>query len=1363
MDKREQTNSTKLMKEIEQLRESASKDTLTGLLNRGTSEKYIKNKLLGMNPGDRCALFILDLDKFKNVNDTLGHQAGDKVLLQVAGILSGLFRASDIVGRLGGDEFVIFLYGDLNEEVVKSKGRLLCEKIQIVIGDEQRIAVTASVGICTAEGAGQTFEEMYRQADLAMYEAKRNGRQRFYIREASLGQTWEADQQMESNPIMLDQILEYIDGGVALLQPEDPFPFIYISPGLRRMTGDDRAQNANGKKAQPLEMDKEGFLGVVYWEDKPVFERIAKKVQPGDEVNQSIRIRNGEGGYTWCRIRAEVVKYGDLGDAIMVSLTDISELKEKEKRLKEQNERLRAAFDQTGQGIWEVDLASGVFSLHSEGKKGVPATEDSSFPEGLISSGWIHKDCALLFREFAKEMFDGNVKGYGNFALRYPDDSIYNWASMSYNTLFDDDGCAVRVVGIIENFSEAMQGTQASVRKKKSVPESLLPYLIIHVECNITKNTIKEVWSEGKYQTGNINWTSYDDMVEKAKKNVFSNEDKKKFLERFGAEGLKKAYQEGRRWRDMEYRRVDGSGNIQWVVYFVSLYEDRETGDLCMFSFIALSEKRHRWEAEFGGKIVRDPVTNLYNRNTAKLMSEFLIDHQLSGGYGMAMIHLRGFSDLYDEDLEEKRFGLSALLNTALGLTCIMGQYSRDKLIVFFPEMASEQKLRELLKRAFNYVREMLREVYPHSRVYFIAGAVWLPAGEIGYDSMAREVVRLCVRGEKSPVDVISFPEDARGGSWDEMQGEEGRNQVNIPSSELKRPLTEKEKDVAIRCMSGMLLSDTLEASTQSVLSCLGNYYSADRVYILTLSENKHMVTMPCEWVEAGRHSIQQALSGTLVDRVPILRKCIAQRVPIFLSRKQKGEGEEEKTWCFMIYPIISEHGKLNSFLCIENAKERMTESALPAMLLPYILKEKERYHGRGKPGYGASSWVGEDVPNLKAYMESIYSFTSETYCSLGAVCVDIPELSSMNGSYGFEYGRGLLWFVCRTMGNIFGKSHLFRTWDTEFVALCPNTTQQVLLGRCNRLRAVVQGKYPDKVRIGYTWADGVFAGKELVEQAREIMRCETLPANAIHPNRMAQKTIYRTVGEAIKAGRFTVYFQPKVDLTTGETVGAEALVRGVDTEGTIISPAHFVEELEKSGGIRDLDLFVLDKVLFLLDLWKGQGMELLPVSVNFSRVTLFDPNVLASVLAIQSRYPGLEDSPVEIELTESAGDVGKNVLQNEMDKFRQFGIRFALDDFGSKYSNLSIFTNVKFDTVKLDRGLVSELPENEMSQELVRNIAGICERGGMRCVAEGVETKEQIDALVQAGCTCAQGFYYDRPLSSEKFRKKYLHRKEQE
>ena len=180
MDNMNQTlpESPALQDQIQELRELARKDSLSGLLNRVTAEQCIKQRLARLKPDELCAMMIIDLDNFKMVNDTLGHLAGDQAVRQSAQVLSSIFQVGDIVGRLGGDEFIVFLSGNITEDYIRSKGTEICQRLQLTLGNAPGISLTVSVGIRIASGNNLRFESMYQSADLAMYKAKGNTAQK---------------------------------------------------------------------------------------------------------------------------------------------------------------------------------------------------------------------------------------------------------------------------------------------------------------------------------------------------------------------------------------------------------------------------------------------------------------------------------------------------------------------------------------------------------------------------------------------------------------------------------------------------------------------------------------------------------------------------------------------------------------------------------------------------------------------------------------------------------------------------------------------------------------------------------------------------------------------------------------------------------------------------------------------------------------------------------------------------------------------------------------------------------------------------------------------------------------------------------
>lgn len=1336
---------------LRQLQERANKDALSNLLNRETAENYIRRRLQYLPEGDCCALFVIDLDHFKQVNDRLGHQAGDLVIQQAAHILSGLFRATDILGRLGGDEFIVFLSGRITEKLVRNKAEQICQRLQITLSSGANISLSASVGVHLSFNRAPDFSSLYHSADMALYEVKNQKRGGFCLHMDGDAQDAAPQTVISFNSVPLASLLECMDSGVALVEEGNPMQMIYVSPSFCRLLGCEPKAFA-----LPRPVGKS-----VHPDDMAGLEDMLSQAAAGEGVTEyTCRIRAEDGRWMWWHVRAKKIGYGNPSSVILVTVADISAYKENENRLQQVNERLRIAFSQTPQILWEVDIARRRVNIFDSG--GRPAAADAGnakFPESLIGSGWVHTDSISRFREFADELLGGKTQGYGNFIVRYQETGCYRWVAMSYRMLYDEAGRAVKAVGVMEDLFNAANSETTRSILKRPMPEALMPDLILGLRANLTRDSLRNLWIEGRDMSGGAGGESCTQLLAREEKKVFSDDDRKALHVLFDRDRMLQALEAGRHWLAAEYRRADGSGSIRWVYHVINLVEDPLTHEVYLFTYLSLADRRHRWEDMLESAPVRDTATGLYDRATARAMIEAILHNRRSGTCALTVIRLCGLSKLQaagSSEMDRERHYIAIALSVSLGANCVLGRYGRDELIVFYPEARAKADLRRQIENAFAFVRLVLADAVRLAPVRFVAGTVYGHGGSALYSEMLFQATQVCTLWQNAAVDIVAFPHEDDDWAWTEIQKSAREDRIDVYTPGKRRPLSEQEKQVAYDCISSMLDADSLEGSMQGVLHNLGLYYKADRVYLLRAGEGRRIITMPYEWTNVKKRSIQQAVTGMAFERFPLLARCMKERAPVFLTRDQKNMlrlgRTVEDVWRYTVVPMIQED-RLDSFLCIENPHEHATDAALFDALVPHMLRERQRFQGKKQlRDEGAVTDALNEMPNLRDFTNTVSSFTSDHYSSLGAVCVDVPGWSKINSTRGFEYGGRLLAYVYETLADIFGSGVLFRTWDAEFVVLSPNITQQVFSGRCVRLGMQLRRRYPQEVRIGHTWSDGVFEGKKLAEEARTIMRCA-------HPEARRMLTAdYPNVGAATKDGRFTVFFQPQIDIRTGKLVGAEALVRGVDEDGKIILPGKFIEAMEKNGSIRDLDLFVLDQTLAQMDRWREQGMELVPVSVNFSRITLFDSTIVASILAIQSRYPELPDGLLEVEITESAGNAEKVTLNAIMEQLHEFGIRFGLDDFGSKYANVSAFTNVKFDTVKLDRSLVAGLSGNEVGRMMVKDIARICKKQGMTCVAEGVENEAQLTALKTAGCVYAQGFYYDRPMPAKQFARKYLH-----
>ncbi len=1338
---------------IEEWKRRATKDALSGLLNRAALEYCVRARLEDMGPGETCALFIVDLDDFKRVNDTLGHQAGDKAICQAAKVLSRVFCARDVVGRLGGDEFAAFLWGNITEEVARSKAAEICANLQLALGDRRAVTLTASVGVYLA-GKGQKFEGLYHSADLAMYKAKNAGKHQYYLKNGVSHREGPSGDYRPVNAILLSELLENMGSGVALLEMGEAPQVIYVSPSFCSLIGAD---------VQAFPLPK--LLGELIHPDDllPLVEILRAGLSSGGTVEHSHRVAAGRGcQWLWWHVKAMRIEYDAPNPVMLITAMDISQFKETQQRQEDQIRRLQAALNQTSKRLWEVDMATGVFRSYSRDGKLLPLGEENAkFPEQLIAGGWIHPNSVARFRLFAQELLGGCVQGFGNFAVRNRGNSYYSWASVSYRMLFDDLGRATRAVGVLEELPRGF-GTMAMwPAGQQDLPESLVADLVLRMRANLDLDTVELLWEEGSDLSGQVQEARCSQVLQVERQKVFGKGDQKALKPHFDRERLLEEFEAGRRWLCGEYRRVDSGGGIRWVRHVLYMAQDPVSRQRYLFAYLIWLDPDRRMEPHVRGENLRDPVTRLYSRETLRRIAEGLFARRGGGNRAVVVLQVYGLDPWREKDpagADRSRYEIAAALSLVMGGGCVLGQHGPAQYVLLFPAVPSKEELRRRIEEGLACMRKMLGPERAYQALRFVFGAALLSAESARYEAMLTQALRVCSLQEDSTADTVAFAQEMDDWGWAQLSPRPEDSQGTVRSTELDRPLSTLEKDVAFDCVATMLTAKTLDASINGVLKTIGTYYHADRVYTLNLVGDRRAVVMAFEWTSPGRRSIQQVVSGMSLKRFPLLERCLGERAPLFLSRNGGGgkEGAPEKPWYFTVFPLARE-GQVEGFLCIENAREHPEDAALFGTLIPYMLLERERFHGN--PGGVDPVTRLMDLPDRQPYREIVQTLTSERFSSLGAVCLDIPHLSEAGG-LGYEKDSKLLWYVAKNLTDLFGPALSFRVWDTEFVAFFPNTTREVFVGRCGRLRSILQRRYPKQVRLGRAWAQGTFTGARLVEEARAAMRISsgTLAAEV---REFAENAALAPApeGKMARAGqRFTIYLQPKLNIRTGALSGAEVLVRGVGEDGSIVPPSQFIELLEEEGAIRDLDLLVLERALSLVDQWRRAGLGVVPVAVNLSRVTLAHPSTLASVLALQSRYPHLPPEALELEITERGEGVDNEELRQIEEEYHACGLRLSLDDFGSKYANLPLFTNVKFDTVKLDRGLIAEVVQNPISRTLVGDIIQICQEFHMACVVEGVETGEQAAALLEMGCDLAQGFYFDRPLPIQEFERKYLH-----
>lgn len=250
--------------------------------------------------------------------------------------------------------------------------------------------------------------------------------------------------------------------------------------------------------------------------------------------------------------------------------------------------------------------------------------------------------------------------------------------------------------------------------------------------------------------------------------------------------------------------------------------------------------------------------------------------------------------------------------------------------------------------------------------------------------------------------------------------------------------------------------------------------------------------------------------------------------------------------------------------------------------------------------------------------------------------------------------------------------------------------------------------------------------------------------------------TILQQTLRDLKEERFLIYLQPKVDLSSRKLIGAEALIRYRHEERGLIAPDFFIPPLEKEHLIRYIDLFVLEQACRLLRRWQQEGRKTFPISINFSRITLMEEEILPSLLELVHTYQ-ISPSLIQIEITETIEEKDRDVLLTLSYQLRQAGFTIALDDFGTKYTNLSILTYMDFDVLKLDRSLIQTLCFRASNQTIIKHVIQMCKELPVEVIAEGIENEEQAALLTSMGCPSAQGYLFGAPMPISEFESRFM------
>jgi diguanylate cyclase (GGDEF)-like protein len=381
-------------------------------------------------------------------------------------------------------------------------------------------------------------------------------------------------------------------------------------------------------------------------------------------------------------------------------------------------------------------------------------------------------------------------------------------------------------------------------------------------------------------------------------------------------------------------------------------------------------------------------------------------------------------------------------------------------------------------------------------------------------------------------------------------------------------------------------------------------------------------------------------------------------------------------------------------------------------------------------------------------------------------IALDLDKFKYINEYYGRKAGDTVLITVADRLLEVFGKKAAIAHSYADKFYICVEkdgimqeeidyiTDDKICLERGEVIKVSIKmGIY------SYEASTQMYTADECIDRA--LMAKATI--KGIHGKRYA---VYTTVLEerireeneieslmekALEEREYVVYYQPKFSLSTGELVGAEALVRWNSKEKGMLSPGIFVPLFEKNGFIVKLDFYVYEEVCRFIRKILDQNIDMVPISINVSRAHIETTDFVDKLVEVVDKYE-IPHRHLEIEMTESTyGSDNVNVLRI-VNQLKNHGFLLSMDDFGSGYSSLNLLKNMPIDVLKIDKEFLGETDTSKRSREIIRMIVEMSKAIDIQTICEGVETDQQAQFLRRIGCDMVQGFLFARPMPEESY-----------
>lgn len=403
---------------------------------------------------------------------------------------------------------------------------------------------------------------------------------------------------------------------------------------------------------------------------------------------------------------------------------------------------------------------------------------------------------------------------------------------------------------------------------------------------------------------------------------------------------------------------------------------------------------------------------------------------------------------------------------------------------------------------------------------------------------------------------------------------------------------------------------------------------------------------------------------------------------------------------------------------------------------------------------------VLKSISKLHLFRRNVNNLLFSSSKGIGFIQFDIRKFKIVNDLYGEKFGDEILDFIIKQLKEICHKEQFFINLRSDvFMIVTEYDKEEELIEFIRQLDVRISCFKNVKLQMSY----GVYAVEDKEMELRQMEDRAAMARKAAKKNILTnilfykeqfkeslynRKFIEENMQAAITERQFMMYLQPKYSIAKNEIIGAEALIRWRHPERGMIYPNQFIPIIEENGFIKKVDYYIWAEACHFIKRCEDAGITSCPVSVNVSRIHLRD-NECIQVLSDMIKRNGIHKELLELEITETADDQQVSIKALQL---KEEGFTLLMDDFGSGYSSLNILLETPFDVIKLDKKFMENMMVSGKGRLILEQVVLMADKLELGLLAEGVETREQIELLQSIGCDQVQGYYYAKPMPEEEF-----------